>query len=155
MRRIDWFHCTTSKQFVLYTNEIESISQPLNDESILHMQDLLLSHGFQYLRLKSISEGRMLMQTFLENLSYHSVGCLTLESNPGVTDIYQILDAGDYLSDKYALQEYFLDHFQFDFVWIEATQELLSSENFEQIKQAMITCVLDHHMPILICVYDI
>ena len=147
MRKIDWLHHTSSYQFKQYLHEIESIHQPLNDECILAVQDKLLSPGFQYLKINSVQEGRQIIGLFLQSLSlYQSVGCLTLEIPPqDIPSIYDHLELCFW--DKYLMQEYFIN-FQFDFMWIEATEEMLSNPRFEQIRQAMIQSVIDQHMTI-------
>ena len=153
MRKIDWLHHTSSYQFKQYLHEIELIHQPLNDECILAVQDKLLSQGFQYLKVNSVQEGRQIIGLFLQSLSlYQSVGCLTLEAPlQEIASIYDHLELCFW--DKYLMQEYFIN-FQFDFMWIEATEEMLSNPRFEQIRQAMIQSVIDQHMTILVLVYE-
>ncbi len=152
MRKIDWLHHASSNQFKQYLHEIEQVNRPLNDECILAVQDKLLSQGFQYLRVDSIQEGRQIIRLFLQSLSlYHAIGCLTLETAPQeAASIYDHLELCFW--DKYLMQEYFIN-FQFDFMWIEATEEMLSNPTFEQIRQAMIQSMIDRHMTILVLVY--
>lgn len=160
MRKIDWLHHASSKQLMHYIHEISGVHQPLSEQSILEIQEKFLSNGFQYLKVQSIQEGRALIETFLNTLGlYNDVACLTTakDSIPhNATDIYRILEAGGYLSpfEDYYLEEYFVEHFYFDFMWIEATTDMLMSSWFENVKKILIHTAIDQHIPILVCVYE-
>jgi hypothetical protein len=159
MRKIDWLHHTSSRQFLNHIHEIEGVSQPLSEQTILELQEKFLSNGFQYIKVKSIPEGRALIDTFLKTLTmYHDVACLTKSQIPlqSATDIYSLLEGGGYLSpfEQHYLEEFFIEHFYFDFMWIEATLEVLTSSWFESVKKILINSAIDQHIPILICVYE-
>ena len=143
-----------------YIHEINGVHQPLSEQSILEIQEKFLSNGFQYLKVQSIQEGRALIEMFLNTLTlYSDVACLTTTKDPilyNATDVYRILEAGGYLSpfeDCY-LEEYFVEHFYFDFMWIEATTDMLMSSWFENVKKILIHTAIDQHIPILVCVYE-
>src|SRR3990167_2960052 len=160
MRKIDWLHHASSKQLMHYIHEINGVHQPLSEQSILEIQEKFLSNGFQYLKVQSIQEGRALIEMFLNTLTlYSDVACLTTTKDPilyNATDVYRILEAGGYLSpfeDCY-LEEYFVEHFYFAFMWIEATTDMLMSSWFENVKKILIHTAIDQHIPILVCVYE-
>ncbi len=159
MRKIDWLHHASSRQFINYIHEIDGVRQPLSEQAILEVQEKFLSNGFQYLKVKSIKEGRSIIDTFLKTLTlYHDIACLTTSKEPlsNATDIYGILEGGGYLSsfEQYYLEEYFIENFYFDFMWIEASIDVLISPWFEDVKKILINTAIDQHIPILICVYD-
>jgi len=159
MRKIDWLYHATSRQFINYIHEIDTVQQPLSDQAILEIQEKFLSNGFQYLKIESIKEGRLLIQSFLSSMSiHHDIACLTLQErglSSTVTNIYSMLNGGGYLSsfESCCIEEYFIEYFYFDFMWIEATSDLLLSGWFEQIKDMLINSAIDQHIPILVCVY--
>lgn len=160
VRKIDWLYHDSSQDFVNHIHEISLIKQPLSDKDILEIQEKFLCNGFQYLKGQNIGQGRKIVYTFLHSLAtYHDIACLTLDSHPlqqGITDIYAELCGGGYLNsfDPYYFEEYLIEHFYFDFLWIEATRKLLMSPWFEQIKEQMLKAALDEHIPILVFVYE-
>ncbi len=159
MRKIDWLHHASSRQLMHYFHEITEVRQPLSEQSILEIQEKFLVNGFQYLKARSVQEGRAIIETFLHTLNfYYNVGCLTTAkklSLKNATDIYAFLEGGGYLNsfEQYYLEEYFIEHFYFDFMWVEATTEVLMSRWFEDVKKIIIHSAIDQHIPILICVY--
>ena len=159
MRKIDWLHHTSSRQFVEHIHEINLIKQPFSDSDILEIQEKFLCNGFQYLKGLDEAQGRNIIYTFLDSLSlYHNIACLTLDSEPlrdGITDLYAELSAGGYLNsfEPYYLEEYFIEQFYFDFIWIEATRTLLMSLWFDQVKKKIIDTAIDQHIPILVFAY--
>jgi len=160
MRKIDWLHHASSRQLLHYIHEINEVQQPLSEQAILEIQEKFLSNGFQYLKTKSIKEGRSIIETFLSTLTlYNDIACLTTVKEPMLqkaTDLYGIFQAGGYLSpfENHYLEEYFVEQFYFDFMWIEATMDMLTSSWFEDVKKILIHTAIDQHIPILACVYD-
>lgn len=160
MRKIDWLHSTTSRQFIDHIHEIEHIEQPFTDRDILDIQEKFLCNGFQYLKSSRVLPGRKMVYDFLKSLSlYHDVACLSLDSaplEPDITDLYSELMDGGYLNsyEPYSLDEYFIEQFYFDFVWIEATRKLLLSPWFENVKRKIISAAIDQHIPILVIAYS-
>lgn len=160
MRKIDWLHHTSPHQFVEHIHEISIVTQPFTDRDILDIQEKFLSNGFQYLKVKNILQGRSIIHDFLNSLSlYNDIVCLTLANEQlreGVTNLYAELHGGDSLNllEPYVLDEYFVEDFYFDFMWIEATKNLLRSQEFGKIKEKLIDTVTDQHIPILVFTYE-
>ncbi len=161
MRKIDWLHYSSSRQLVEHFHEINLFNEPFSDGEILDLQEKFLTNGFQYLKVQNVIKGRSLIYSFLNSLSmYQEVGCLTLLGQPilkeGVVDIYYDLSAGGYLSSfkPHYLEEFFIEQFYFDFIWIEGTRQLLTSHWFEDVKRKMIDMAIDQHIPMVVCVYE-
>lgn len=161
MRKIDWLHHTSSRQFMDHLHEINLITEPFSDGDIFDLQEKFLSNGFQYLKAKDLIRGRSIIYAFLKSLGlYHEVACLTLEYQPPllpeIIDLYYELNVGNYLNnfEPYYLDEFFFDQFYYDFVWIEASRKLLMSGWFETVKKKMIDMALDQHIPIIVVVYE-
>lgn len=159
IRKIDWLYQDSSRSFINHIHEINLIKQPFSDKDILEIQEKFLCNGFQYLKGQNIGQGRKIIYTFLASLgTYHNVACLTLDSQPlneGITDLYAELCGGGYLHsfEPYYLEEYFIEQFYFDFIWIEATRSLLMSAWFEEVKEKMLQIAIDEQIPILVFVY--
>ncbi len=160
IRKIDWLYHDSSRSLLNHIHEINLTKTPFSDKDILEIQEKFLSNGFQYLKSQNIGQGRKIIYTFLQSLAtYHDIACLTLDPHPlieGITDLYMELCGGGYLNafDPHYFEEYLIEQFYFDFVWIEATRSLLISTWFEQIKEKMLEAGINEQIPILVFVYE-
>lgn len=158
--KIDWLHHTSSRQFVEHLHEIDLIREPFSDSQILAIQEQFLTNGFSYIKTTSVVKGRALIGSFLDSLHvYNDTACLTMSNLPvreSVSDLYNELQAGGYLSpfEPYCLEEFFLEHFYYDFMWIEGTRELLMSGWFEAVKRKIVDLGFDQLIPIVVIVYQ-
>lgn len=134
------------------------IHTSFTEEDILALQDEFLTNGFHYFKVNDIQMGRRVLNTFLHSLRtyYQDVGCLTLSEVPlsdAVTNIYEILEWYGYLRKPY-LESFFLDQWYFDFLWIEATEELLVSSWFCSFSQLLEDFTVNQEIPIFILSYN-
>ncbi len=143
-------------QLITSSHIITTIQDPLSECEILDLQDRFLSNGFQHIKVKNMHTGRRLVHQFLTSLSvYHDVACVTLsdiqlESN--VTNVHYELLVGGYLDPfqlRY-LEEFFIEDFYFDFMWIEATRTLLTSFWFKYFEKKVLDFKLEQHLPMIV-----
>ena len=160
MRKIDWFHHASSRQLVQHIHEITLVQEPFSDSDLIDLQEKFLTNGFQYLKARNIAKGRLLIGSFLKSLNlYHDVAYLSLDHSlyfpHSIGNVYDELSIGGFLNSfkPYYLEEYFFD-FYYDFMWIEANQELLLSPWFEDVISKMISMGIDQQIPIVVVVYD-
>jgi len=133
---------------VRYIESLQFISRyvkrPFSEKDILELQDTFLSNGFQFLRMDTIPFGRTVMETFLMLLNnFHDVACLTTSKDalpPMVSNIYQLLDQGGFLEPHSMLdfEEFFLEYFYYDFIWIEASYDLLSQPWYSYFEHSIV-----------------
>jgi len=135
------------------------ISAALADEQIIELHKLLLTNGFHYVQIRNIQEGRSALSVLLDSLSYYAdVGCLTLHTSPLPGDIfdlyYHLLHEG-YLGSRYSydLEKFFLERFENDFLWIEATPELTKQPWYVYFEQKLIEFRIHEKIPIVIVSY--
>lgn len=132
------------------------IRYPLSENDILALQDKFLNNGVHYIKVQNIQTGRAIIQSFLETLSIHQdVACLTVSNvalENYITDIYQELLIGHYF--KTSLDEFFIDRFYFDFIWIERTKKLLDIEWYIDFEKKLLNFNLDQHIPMIMLNYE-
>jgi hypothetical protein len=138
---------------------IHRVTGALSEQSILVLQDKFLTPGFEYLMVREIRVGRRLVHTFLELLAYryHNVACLTLSLEPlqqSVYPLHQELLHGGYVDNLRSLEQFFIERFYFDFLWIEATDTLIISEWFNEFAKILIDFNVQNHIPIFIIIYE-
>lgn len=141
---------------------ITRIPETLSEETILDVQNQFMTNGFHYIGMADRQSSRELVMTMLSCLNYYdSVACLTLGQEPlepHVADIHLELLAWHCImptSPSNALQEFFLDTFYYDFMWIEASEKLLQEPWFSRFEECIINLELDKKLPILVFYYDV
>ena len=137
----------------------KSVSEPLSEFDILDLQDKFLTNGFHYINVSTISFGRSLVSRFLKSLHcYNDNAVLSLATpviDENVTDIYYELIQGGFISfsSENDLDEFFVNQFYYDFMWIEACNHLVDSAWFTDFFGKMVSYKLDQHIPVLILSY--
>lgn len=134
------------------------IKGPCSEQDYIELFEEFLVPGIHVLKVKNITVGRNLVDVFSKTLkNFHEVGCLTVASDAlpdYVTDIHQeILLNGD-IQDAENLENYFLDMFSYDFLWIEATKELQKSSLFADLNTIVSEFHIDQQIPIVVLTYE-
>jgi hypothetical protein len=129
----------------------------LSEEDILYLQDIFLSNGLHAIKLPNIIEGRSLIYRLLQSLHYYrTVACLTSVAEPplkkSIFDIHSALRM--LIGDRDAIEDFFMERFFVDFLWIELTPDLVQVPTFMQVMSALDVLAIDKHIPILTLSYD-
>ncbi len=154
MKHFDKLH--TPSKLIEFSCQVTPIQDPLTETDILDLQEKFLSNGFKHIRVKSMKAGRALVHRFLSSLSiYHNVAYVamadvTLQTN--YTNVYYELMRGRYLNSFKPCfsDEFFIEEFYFDFMWIEATEELLRSSWYKYFKKKLLDFKLDQNIPMMV-----
>ena len=155
MKRMNWLENAPSTWFMAP----RLIEEPLSESDILYLQDAFLTNGFHHIQVKNVAAGRNIIRTFLDSLAvYHDTACLTAVDlgQEGVFDINNALHDGGYLDllgDK-ELEEFFIEEFYFDFMWIEASRELISSAWFIDFERKLEDFKITRHIPMIVISYQ-
>jgi hypothetical protein len=135
---------------MVHTNRM---GQPhLTEREILILQSYLLSPGFHSIRVPTIAQGRALLSTFGSSLRFFSRLALLSDSTNGEIEGYTDLTAeleAVHVSEQGNLEQYMLHCFDYDFLAIEGTRDLLASEWFGRFEQLLIDYNLIKTVPIL------
>ena len=118
--------------------KINASFSSISELQILELQDVFLTNGFHYITVPTIQEGRSLVYTFLDALRcFQAVGCITKNKiglEKGIFDIVSYLDFCGFndVSNNAERELYFIEDFDFDFVWIESDKKDQWQLCFEQ-----------------------
>ena len=127
----------------------------LSEQEILIVQNYLLSPGFHSLQVTDVAHGRALLSTFEASLSYLLRAALI--SAPGEEMLSDYLTIGRELAAASAepgqLEQYLLHSWDYDFVAIEGTKELLVTEWYGRFEQLLIDYDLIKMTPVLMLFY--
>jgi len=96
------------------------------------------------------------MQTLLSSLDYyHAVACLTgsdMELPAEAQDLFSYLVERRYIPNN--LEQFFLEHDEFDFLWLELTPCLLIQPWLNEFRALLIDHNMHIKMPIMCISYD-
>lgn len=124
------------------------------DEQIIEINNLFLTAGFHTILVNDFSTGRALISTFLASLNYyHQVGCLTIDNQPlmDADNLYRMLK--DNYQNNNDLDQFFMESFYYDFIWIEENESLDHISTL--FKTKMKEFGIDQNIPIISLLYKI
>lgn len=133
---------------------------PFSEAEILELQDKFLSEGIHHIKVADVAAGRDLINTFLDSWTiYRELSCVTLSNMPlesYITNIYHelLLHGHIHRSQSQNLEEFFIDQFYFDFLWIECTSRLTEQPWFADFQMNLFNFRLEQQMPIFMISYD-
>lgn len=127
----------------------------LSDRDILALNDTFLTSGFHTLTISHVLFGRKLLKRFLAQLScYSQIAYMSTthvdSADDQIFNIYGFLKARNIFYNEQALDEFLLEEFCFDFLWIEWSHEFLTEPWFASFKQKLIEFGIDREIPIII-----
>ena len=141
------------------TQNARHVQMPFSDSDILDLQDAFLNNGLHYIKVDDLKSGRSLIRLFLGSLNvYHNTASLTIlpePLDPAVTDLYVELLMGGTLDARasHKLEEFFLERFYHDFLWIEITDALIKNSWVTEFFKRITDFRLDQLIPILVVSY--
>ena len=150
---------TCQPEFISQIKQAQYVQEPFSDSDIINLQDAFLNNGLHYIMTDNIPSGRGLINLFLKSLNYyHNIAALSLSDESlenNITDLYTQLILGGHLNQNlsHELEDFFLEKFCYDFMWIEATEIFLKSFWAEELFKKIIEFKLDHLIPILVVSY--
>ncbi len=125
-----------------------------NEQNILYLQNQFLINGFHYFKVKNILDGRKIILTMLNSLNYYNnIACLTSNNNEfreNVFDIYYTLTKENSTENIDNLVNFFLETFDFDFMWIEESKDFIETSWYKIFKQHLIDFNFYKVIPIMI-----
>ena len=132
------------------------LSSTLSLDDILYVQEMFLTKGLHHIMVPDMWQGRTLIHDFLKSMNYfHDIACLTHSDQPALDDYESNLLEGvaDYCGQDIILdtvEEYFLEHYCADFMWIELSESLLNNPLVLQIVHVMHDLDIAHRIPVVV-----
>ena len=131
----------------------------LSIDDILCIQEMFLAKGLHHIMVPDIFEGRTLVHSFLQSMHYfHEVACLTNDIETSLApEEYNLLEnLTDFCGQELTLdsiEEYFLEHYCADFMWIELSEALMNNPLVLQIAYIMHALDIAHRIPVVAVSY--
>jgi hypothetical protein len=135
------------------------LSTVLSQDDILYVQERFITNGLHHIVVQDIEHGRTLMEKLLKSMHYfQNVSCLA-QSYPIAIDYEQsnLLENIQYYCghdiEADLIEEYFLECYMADFLWVELTETLLRNPLALQIVYSMHTLDIAHNIPVIAISY--
>ena len=148
------------KKVILRDEErVKNFNLPLSDFQIIELQTILMTPTIHEITTKNIMSGRALMNTFLKSLRYyHNIGCLTtmpISLDDDTVNMYQLIQkyTKSFEIDR-AIEDFFVEHSYFDFVWIEMAKGLLDQFGIQDINRMCEILTFHQSIPVIMIRYD-
>ncbi len=130
----------------------------LSESDILQLQDKFLTNGFSSIHVQDINTGRAIIKLFLDTHEvYNNVACLTITKNPlknCIFDIFHEIIYNHNIDTNFRLlDEFLLEEFYFDFMWVETTQQLYAASWYHDFIQKIVDSNIDKHIPVIVITY--
>jgi hypothetical protein len=157
MKNISFFN---EKDSYLLT-DLTFMKKPLTDTNILDLQEKFLTNGLHHITVPTIQDGRTLIFTFLNSLSFvlHTIACVTASGAQlpsGVIDIHKQLSSNEgfnTLNNDY-MQDFLFEQGYFDFIWVEMTPSLATSSWYVDFEKNFFDLKMDKNIPVLMVSYE-
>jgi hypothetical protein len=143
-----------------YKNGIRQFSSHLMPDDILYLQKIFLTKGFHRIHVPTVCDGRSLMYKLLRSMHFfNDIACLTCITKPAISlDVCDLLgDLRTYCKEDTSIntiEEFFLDVFFTDFMWIELNEALLNDPMVQQAVYIMHAIEIAHRIPVIAISYN-
>lgn len=139
-------------------NNIKYFSNQLTEQDILELQNIFLTCGMHFIQTNNVESGRKIITTILGSLKYYNnIGAITEIAGlqESIFDIFMHikidgLSSGNIVAD---LENFFIIHACFDFIWIEFTG-LLAELDITYLKNIFDMHHVQDSMPVIFVMYD-
>lgn len=127
------------------------LREPMEEHDILSLQEAFLRPGIYHAYSASLAEADRVIATVLTSLKYHrDIAYLSTIDHaagmPHIRDLFRELNG----KPEFALEQYFIDTFYFDFLWIMESTELTSSILYRRFKAMMHSFNIPSMIPVVL-----
>ncbi len=121
--------------------------EPLCENDIIFLQKQFMNPGIYNLDTINLKSGRSVIKTILNSLNYYKNVAFVSESNVDVNfaNLYEIITLQQ-LNSYDEIFQYFINQFDFDFIWIEESDDNL----IKTIKEVIIELGFNNYLPVIL-----
>ena len=132
----------------------KKIAMPCTEAEILYLQTIFTTPGLHSLTVSNIQDGRQMIMEQLKILQWHQeVGFLTADQTAQYLPAQNLVTLLDQPIDQEGVEAFFIEHFYYDFLWIECTHGLLNMHWIYSFETELFKYRLDTMIPIVLLTY--
>jgi hypothetical protein len=149
-----------SKEGHMNLNDVppRQLSKKLSVDDILYLQQLFLTTGLHHIVVPDLSVGRKIIHSLLQSMHYFSnTACLTQQhkvSLKGYDVLGRLINYCGQEANSNVIEEYFLEEFEADFMWVELNEELMQNPFAVQVFRIMHVLDIIKKMPVVTISYQ-
>lgn len=144
--------------FVNGGKKIEKFNLPLTNFDFIKLHSMFMHFSDSTFQAHDITQGRIIIQKILNSLNYyHTIGCLSsVRPVPYMSlDIFQIIQRqAQVYGLQHAINQFFIEYTQLDFIWIEITESLITQLGQSNIDYFIKIMTQHQAMPVIIIQYN-
>lgn len=146
------------KFFVQGAQKVKNFNLPLTHLDLINLHSIFMKTDKHVVHTRDIAMGRAIVQKILNSLNYYqNIGCLTpiRITDGAVVPIFTVIQKyAQVYGLKQAINQFFIEYIQLDFIWIELTQDLVVQMGQSNIEY-FISIMTEHHaVPVIIFHYE-
>jgi hypothetical protein len=134
------------------------LSTKLSVDDILYLQQIFLTTGLHHIVAPNLSIGRRTMHLLLRSMNcFSNAACLTWEhkaSLKGYDVLGRLIDYCGQEANMDAIEEYFIEEFEADFLWIEMSDAFMQNPFVVQAFNIMHVLNIIHKIPVVLISYQ-
>ncbi|AXK60225.1 hypothetical protein [Candidatus Chromulinivorax destructor] len=139
-------------------DEMQIFNFDLSEQDVLHLQEIFLTCGVHTIKTTNVATGRKILESVVGSLKYYqNIGIITHENgvDTKVYDILRDIKNQGLMTDNIIadLEDFFMVHTCFDFVWVEFSQ-LLSVDYAIHLQNIFTMYYAQERMPVIFVMYD-
>jgi hypothetical protein len=146
------------KLFILDDKKVQDFHLPLTHSEVMTLHSMFMNPTYSSIQVTDVVSGRIIIQKILQSLNYyHIVGCLSVANYKQhfITDIFQIIQKyAQVYGLQHAINHFFIEHTQLDFIWIELTEDLITQFGQSNIDYFIKIMTQHQAMPVIIVQYE-
>lgn len=146
------------KLFILDDKKVQKFNLPLTHSEVMMLHSICMNPTYSNIQVSDILSGRIIIRKILNSLNYyHAIGCLSITryTQDFVIDIFQAIQKNAQVYGlQYAINQFFIEHTQLDFIWIELTENLVAQFGQSNIDYFIKIMTQHHAMPVIIVQYE-
>lgn len=130
-----------------------AFSWPCTEPDLLYLNVIFTTKGIHHIRVSDELSGRLLIKNVLASLQwYYQVACITT-SDDTVDFADNVVARLPKPLDDMTIEQFFLEEFYYDFVWIELTEELKREDWIENFQERIHAFQIDLIIPVIVIEY--
>lgn len=151
--------CANPKKLFLSSNKkIDFFNLPLTNFDLIELHSMFMKLTVSHFQTADVLKGRLIVNKILNSLNYYrQIACLSsVQPMPlNSIDIFQIIHKNAQVYGlEHAINQFFIDHMQIDFIWIELTEDLISHFGQSNIDYFIKIMTQYHAMPVIVVHYN-
>ncbi len=139
------------KRIVNQSSLAKIVTSPVQEKDILYLQNLFMTPGIHVLPVDNFGNGRALVQELLASLKwYRTIGYISTTNKGSLPHATNLLTRISEPVTTENLGDFFIEEFDYDFLWVEATNDLFDKPWMGLFEQQLLDLRINEMIPVIL-----